>query len=405
MRSDVQVIIDRLGEELGRSVTLCDADDDLVAYSTLIGPMDEARRLWVMSRGRGLQDDEPLRDFARDRPGVLADIPAGDAYTDSLPRLAGFVRDGDLLLGAISIIDAEPPLTPGQREMAVRAVDQLRPLMRRDHDAGQRLLQEHSELLRHLLGPDPQPRRDAVGSLLDGEVLAATGPCSVVVASLDGDVADAALAEARQVVREALHHGRLRHGTRRALGAVLNGRGVLVLLGDGSDVDTLAYRLHDEVSNRLRSLHEGIAIAVAVSDPQPSLDDVHLAYGQALRVCRVATAVGGFDTVVTSAVVGVYDVLGRLPESALTRSVLPPGLLRLVDRQGDSETLLRTLECYLDHAGNAVAAAQQLFVHRGTLYYRLDRIEEITGVELRDGVQRLSLHVGIKLARLAGIIR
>ena len=36
---------------------------------------------------------------------------------------------------------------------------------------------------------------------------------------------------------------------------------------------------------------------------------------------------------------------------------------------------------------------------------RLERIEEITGVELRDGIQRLSLHVGIKLARLAGIIR
>lgn len=405
MRSDVQVLVDRLADELGRSVTLCDRDDDLVAYSDLIGPVDEPRRRWVLTRGQMLPGEEPLREFASTRPGTLVRVPAGESGDGSLARLIGVVRDGQLLLGAVCVIDEQPPLTPRQEDLLTRAVHLLRPLLRRDHEAAERRLEEHSDLLRSLLGPDPQPRRDAVGAILDGEVLAATGPCSVVVASLDGDVADAALAEARQVVREALHHGRLRHGTRRALGAVLNGRGVLVLLGDGSDVDTLAYRLHDEVSNRLRSLHGGIAIAVAVSDPQPSLDDVHLAYGQALRVCRVATAVGGFDTVVTSAVVGVYDVLGRLPESALTRSVLPPGLLRLVDRHGDSETLLRTLECYLDHAGNAVAAAQQLFVHRGTLYYRLDRIEEITGVELRDGVQRLSLHVGIKLARLAGIIR
>jgi hypothetical protein len=402
MRSDVQVVIDRLGEDLGRSVTLCDADDDLVAYSTLIGPVDDARRMWVMSRGRGLPADEPLRDFARDRPGVLTRIPGGMHGSGSLPRLIGFIRDGNLLLGAFSIID-QPPLSPEQHGRAVRAVDELRPLMRRDHEAGQRLLQEHSTLLRSLLGADPQRRLDAVGSIL-GEMLSAVGPCSVVVASLDADETDAALAEARQVVREALHHSTLRHGTRRALGAVLHGRGVLLVLGDGDDVDALAYRLHDEVANRLRSLHEGIAIAVAVSDPQPSLDHAHLAYEQALRVCRVATTIGGFDTVVTSTVLGVYDVLGRLPESALTREVLPPGLLRLVDRQGDSETLLRTLECYLDHAGNAVAAAQQLFVHRGTLYYRLDRIEEITGVELRDGMQRLSLHVGIKLARLAGVI-
>jgi DNA-binding PucR family transcriptional regulator len=224
------------------------------------------------------------------------------------------------------------------------------------------------------------------------------------VASLQGPAGDAALADARQVLREALRHSTLRHGTRRTLGALLHGRGVLLLLGDGTDVDDVAHRLHDHVSGRLGLLPGDIATAVAVSDPQPSLDRAHLAYDQALRVCRVATAVGGFDAVVTSTVLGVYDVLGRLPESALSREVLPPGLLRLVDRQGDSETLVSTLECYLDHAGNAVAAAQQLLVHRGTLYYRLDRIEEITGVELRDGMQRLSLHVGIKLARLAGII-
>ena len=401
MRSDVQVVVDRLAEDLGRSVTLCDSDDDLVAYSSLIGPMDDSRRRWVMNRG-GLGEDEPLRVFARGRPGVLAPIPAGDSGPGSLPRLAGFIRDGGLLLGAISIIDDQPPLTEQQRELALRAVDQLRPLMRRDHDTDQRLLQEQADLLRSLLGDDPQRRQDSVGAIVDGEVLSALGPCSVLVASLDGEVGDTALAEARQVVREALHHSRLRHGTRRALGAVLHGRGVLVLLGEGAD--EVAHRLHDQVSARLQSLHEGISIAVAVSDPQPGLGQAHLAYEQALRVSRVATAVGGFDTVVTSAVLGVYDVLGRLPEAALTRSVLPPGLLRLVDRQGDSETLIATLECYLDNAGNAVAAAQQLFVHRGTLYYRLDRIEEITGVELRDGVQRLSLHVGIKLARLAGII-
>jgi hypothetical protein len=366
--------------------------------------MDEPRRRWVLTRGAGAGEDYPLPEFARAHPGTLVHLPAGDAGPGSLPRLAGFVRDGDLLLGAISIIDDQPPLTADQRDMAVRAIEHLRPLMRRDHDAAERGLKEHAELLRSLLGTDPQRRHDAVASIVDGEVLAALGPCSVVVASLDGDVGDGPLTEARQVIQEALHHARLRHGTRRALGTLLHGRGVLVLLGDGSDVDDIAHRLHDQVAGRLQLLHDGIAVAVAVSDPQPCLDQAHDAYEQALRVSRVATTVGGFDTVVTSGVLGVYDILGRLPETALTRDVLPPGLLRLVDRQGDSEILLATLECYLDNAGNAVAAAQQLFVHRGTLYYRLDRIEEITGIELRDGLQRLSLHVGIKLARLAGII-
>jgi hypothetical protein len=404
MRSDVQLIVDRLAEDLGRSVTLCDRDDDLVAYSELIGPVDESRRQWVLTRGQLVPEDVPLQEFASTHPEPFVHVPPDESGPGSLARLIGIVRDGDLLLGAFSIIDEQPPLTRQQRDLAVAAMDLLRPLLRQEFDAAERGLQEHADLLRSLLGTDPQRRQDACTSIVDREVLSALGPCSVVVASLDSDVPDTALTEARHVVQEALHHARLRHGTRRALGAVLHGRGVLVLLGDGSDVDDVAHRLHDQVSARLQVLHDDIAIAVAVSDPQPSLDQAHHAYEQALRVCRVATTVGGFDTVVTSAVLGVYDILGRLPESELTRDVLPPGLLRLVDRQGDSEILLTTLECYLDNAGNAVAAAQQLFVHRGTLYYRLERIEEITGVELRDGIQRLSLHVGIKLARLAGII-
>ena len=51
-------------------------------------------------------------------------------------------------------------------------------------------------------------------------------------------------------------------------------------------------------------------------------------------------------------------------------------------------------EQWSDHLGGVDEAGMAAF----------HRIEEITGVELRDGLQRLSLHVGIKLARLAGIL-
>ena len=41
--------------------------------------------------------------------------------------------------------------------------------------------------------------------------------------------------------------------------------------------------------------------------------------------------------------------------------------------------LVDTLEAYLDRAGDAKATAEALSLHRATLYYRLNRIEEITG--------------------------
>ena len=44
--------------------------------------------------------------------------------------------------------------------------------------------------------------------------------------------------------------------------------------------------------------------------------------------------------------------------------------------------------------------AEALNLHRATLYYRLQRIEEITGARLKVGEDRLALHLGLRLARL-----
>ena len=63
--------------------------------------------------------------------------------------------------------------------------------------------------------------------------------------------------------------------------------------------------------------------------------------------------------------------------------------------------LTATAETFLDCAGSASRAAGLLRVHRQTLYYRLSRIEELTGLDLADGEARLLLHASLKAARLA----
>ncbi|NJP69214.1 PucR family transcriptional regulator [Streptomyces sp. ventii] len=66
----------------------------------------------------------------------------------------------------------------------------------------------------------------------------------------------------------------------------------------------------------------------------------------------------------------------------------------------DHRELARTVESYLDHAGQAGRTAAALGVHRQTLYYRLSRVEQLTGLDLSDGADRLLLHMALKAARL-----
>ena len=70
-------------------------------------------------------------------------------------------------------------------------------------------------------------------------------------------------------------------------------------------------------------------------------------------------------------------------------------------RSGD--VLARTLDAYLNAGGDAQAPARTLMIHRSTLYYRLDRIRELTGSDLHDGRTRRELHTGIRIAQLAGL--
>ncbi|WP_324276546.1 helix-turn-helix domain-containing protein [Blastococcus brunescens] len=62
--------------------------------------------------------------------------------------------------------------------------------------------------------------------------------------------------------------------------------------------------------------------------------------------------------------------------------------------------LTGTAEAFLDCAGSASRAATALRIHRQTLYYRLSRIEAVTGLDLADGGARLLLHTSLRAARL-----
>ena len=72
------------------------------------------------------------------------------------------------------------------------------------------------------------------------------------------------------------------------------------------------------------------------------------------------------------------------------------------DEQYETE-LVRTLESFLDADGNVARTAERLFTHRHTIRYRLERVRELTGLDVSstDGRERLSL--GLKAMRVLGI--
>jgi DNA-binding PucR family transcriptional regulator len=65
-------------------------------------------------------------------------------------------------------------------------------------------------------------------------------------------------------------------------------------------------------------------------------------------------------------------------------------------------SLMPTLKAFLE-AGEQQAAARRLRIHPNTLRYRLDRIREVSGVELDDSETRLNLAVALRVQGLLGL--
>ena len=72
------------------------------------------------------------------------------------------------------------------------------------------------------------------------------------------------------------------------------------------------------------------------------------------------------------------------------------------DDQYETE-LVTTIEAYLDNDGNVAATAKQLFTHRHTIRYRLERAKELCGHDVSATEGREKLGLGLKAMRVLGI--
>jgi len=64
------------------------------------------------------------------------------------------------------------------------------------------------------------------------------------------------------------------------------------------------------------------------------------------------------------------------------------------DREHTSD-LIRTLRVFFAANANASEAADRLYLHRNSLPYRLARVQELTGLDLKDHRARLALQLGL----------
>ncbi|PZG24144.1 CdaR family transcriptional regulator [Micromonospora craterilacus] len=403
MRVELQRIVDAVAAHAGRPALIEDRRQRVVVYSEQTGTVDEVRRASILRRQTVPEVIAWLRDFGIADARAAVRTPACPEL-DLLPRLCVPVRHHDLLLGFVWFID--PDGTMADVDLAATGLlKELSLALYRENLLGELAAQSEAEAAWTLLADSPDTRDQAVRALLEAGMIAADGPRIALVARLVAPRQRQPDERARIALEQSLVAARRRAGTREALHLVRHDHGVLLLPAEPSagrpTPEVAARHLDDDLQHVTRSLGSVERTVVGVGRTRPRLADVVESYGEALHAARIGAQLPTLGRVVLWSGLGIYRVLARLGEQQLTVADVHPGLARLLPVPGN-QALLATLERYLDLAGNAHATAAELRLHRTTLYYRLQRIEELAGTDLKDGAERLCLHLALKLARLTG---
>ena len=404
MLNELQAIVDDLAHRLEASTVLEDHDQRMVVYSSQSDPIDEVRRDSILQRETSQQVMDWFRQFGIARATAPLRIPSHPEL-GILGRLCCPVRFRGRLMGFLFLIDDDQRLGDGDISAAEQAGQHAGVLLY-EEELSERL---SASVLSHLLAPSAELRESAARQLLEQGLATADAPHAVVHVRPADPTPAAGLAE---LIGEALSELGRQRGHAGLLRVARPDHGLLLARVSSLEDDRAARAAAEEARRMLaRRLPAGPArpaapartaapsprVVAGIGDPQRHLTAAVVSYRQALLAARVAASVPSVGDVARWQDLGAFRALVQLPLGERSASCLDPRLAKLL---GAETGLAETVEAYLDLGGDAKRTAEQLNVHRATLYYRLGKAQRLTGADLHDGNDRLALHLSFKLARL-----
>ncbi|MDR6977525.1 hypothetical protein J2X68_004244 [Streptomyces sp. 3330] len=381
---DHQELVDEISELLGAPATLENRDFELIAFGAYdsegeldASALDPVRTRSILTRRSTAAVRTWFEGFGITRatgPVRIPPTPEAGVYRG---RVCLPVRHRGVVLGYVWLLDDDPGPSDAQLAAAMEVTGRIGALLADEAQHGADLTRE----LRAVLTARPDWQRDmAVAELRTALGARADGPHTVVCVT-PWPSADPDDAPSLRTLPGAT-----------ALCTVPRGAASqsLALLVRLRSTDTLT----PATSAAARLLERAGASAAGVAAGRVGLAELGAAWQEASASARAALAEPGLGPVARWASIGPYRLLTTLPRETAkdpaVRTLLAPA----------HRELARTAEVYLDRAGQAGRTAAELGIHRQTLYYRLSRVEQLTGLDLDDGEDRLLLHMTLKAARL-----
>ena len=131
----------------------------------------------------------------------------------------------------------------------------------------------------------------------------------------------------------------------------------------------------------------------------PRIDHIYKSYKQA--ICSVEKCINNQNEnihILPYIDTWIDDLLNEICDTVDLKKYCTPqlALLEKYDLENNSD-LLKTLTCYFDHNQSVKDTAAQMFIHRNTVKYRLNKCEEILETDLSNMSRNIGIYFSLKV--------
>jgi DNA-binding PucR family transcriptional regulator len=395
---DLESLVDKISEVLSCPVTIEDANHRLLVYSSHEPGIDPARIATIVGRRvpekvinslwregvipKLLDSDEPVRVDA------IGDIGLGN-------RVAISIRDKDEVLGYIWVLEVEKHLDEKAQLQIKRAAQVAKAKLLQLQERKQKVELGHQDFLWQLITGHTKTT-SMIKEKAEKLHIRLPDYFQVMIFHFI-DRIDDALHKQIQYILTTIQRIRIV--------ASLIDQNKLIILASPLQIEKKEEESVDFISTFLKQMKERFevdSIEVACGTLyQNDYSKVEQSYQEGLHLLLLKKRYPReMRDVYELQHAGFYRYISWINEGKQRESLVNPYIhkLKMYDAENGTD-LLHTLEIFISHDSHAKETADVLHIHINTLNYRLKRIEEIAGINLKNMDQKVSVYLDIKADR------
>jgi len=183
---------------------------------------------------------------------------------------------------------------------------------------------------------------------------------------------------------------------------------VFLIPCDNADkIDIFKQKLNEiftKISEEVRR-NAHFTLSIGIGNIKASVFKCHESYTEARKALEMTRMTFGVDRITWWGELGVYKILGNLDNTDEAKEFCNEYLGKLIssDRKRSTQ-YIRTLEVIIRNNFSLKISSEELSIHYNTLKHRLNKIEEISGLNIYDSEDRINITLSLKLYHMNNIL-